>query len=71
MSIVPYAMQSDLVVYPLSVQYEIVYHCWSQTPTPLLTDPFPLSNHKSVLCVCKFVSVSQVSSLVSYFRLHM
>ena len=35
---------------------------------PSLT-PLPLSKHKSVLYICE--SVSQISSIVSYFRFHM
>ena len=32
-------------------------------------DGLPLGNHKSVICVCDSVSLSQIGSFVSYFRL--
>ena len=41
LSVVPCAMQWDLVVYPFSI------HCWSQTPDPSFLT-FSLGNHLSV-----------------------
>ena len=38
----------------------------TQIPNPSL----PLGNHKSVFCVCESLFISQISSLVSYFRFH-
>ena len=42
----------------------------SLTPTFQSTPPQVLGNHKSVLYVCESVSLSYISSSVSYFRLH-
>ena len=42
-------------------------HQLTQTPNPSLPHPLPLGNHKSVLYVCESVSVSWISSFVSYF----
>ena len=63
-SVVLYAIQSNLVVYSSHRKY-LRLPIWSSQSTPP-----PLSNQKSILYVCESLSVLYISSLVSYFRFH-
>ena len=82
LNIVPCAIQKDLVVYLFYIYQFVVYLLYilfciywlvSTNPdshsVPLLCS-LRLGNHKSVVQVCESVAVLQISSLVSYFRIH-
>ena len=67
LNIVPCAIQQDLVVYLFYIQQFV-----SASPKLLIysSPPFPFGNHKFVFSVCESISVSQIGSLVSYFRFY-
>ena len=77
-----HAIQEDLIVYLFYIYQFVVYLLYilfciyqlvSTNPNshsvPLLCS-LPLGNHKSVVQVCESVAVLQLSSFVSYFRIH-
>ena len=66
LNIFPCAIQQDLVV--IHSTYNSMYLLISNSQSIPPPSHLPLDNHKSVLQVC--VSVSQISSFVSYFRFY-
>ena len=72
----PWSIPGDLIAFPVLYSGTVFLHkCNSlHLPTPTTVHPsssrLPLSNHKSVLCVCVSHSVLQMDSFAPCFRFH-